>query len=87
LARWTNYLARIIKQRRSAIPIYGNPNHLSGKNERCLTLAMSSQKLPHALRAINQHELADVIVLIVLLATAEDIADARKSIISILDAP
>ena len=48
---------------------------------------MSSQKLPHALRAINQHELSDVIVLIVLLATAEDIADARKSIISILDAP
>jgi len=45
LARWTNYLARIIKQRRSAIPIYGDPNHLSGKNERCLTLAMFSQKL------------------------------------------
>ena len=44
-------------------------------------------KAAHALRAINQHELADVVVLLVLLATAEDAAVARKSIISILDAP
>ena len=44
-------------------------------------------KAAHALRSINQHELSDVVVLLVLLATAEDVAAARKAIISILDAP
>ena len=43
-------------------------------------------KAAHALRAINQYELADVVVLLVLLATAEDVAATRKAIISILDA-
>ena len=38
-------------------------------------------KAAHALRAINQYELADVVVLLVLLATAEDVAATRKSII------
>ena len=41
---------------------------------------------PHALQAISQHELADVVLLLALLASAEDIAATRKAIISILDA-
>jgi hypothetical protein len=44
-------------------------------------------KAAHALRAISQRELADVVVLLALLATAEDVAAARRSILAILDAP
>ena len=44
-------------------------------------------KAAHALRAISQRELADVVVLLALLATAEDVAAARRAILAILDAP
>ena len=40
-------------------------------------------KAAHALRTISQHELADVVVLLALLASAEEIAAARRAILLI----
>ena len=81
-------LAGIIKQRRSAIPTYAASNPTSAaKHKEMSDVSNVLAKAAHALRAISQRELADVVVLLALLATAEDVAAARRAILAILDAP
>ena len=44
-------------------------------------------KAGHAPRTISQHELSDVVVLLAILSTAEDIVAVRRTILAILGSP